>query len=103
VRPPDGALQAGGDSASLRLFFPEEGTPLAAPGDRNDFLSETWAHRVTVAVLPVLRLEPEFLLLRARLAGEVMQKFVNYQMPLITLGDTSDAAAQSSALRETLR
>lgn len=82
------------------LFFSEEGTPLAAPGDANDFLSETWAQKATVAVLPLARLSADFLNLKTRLAGEVIQKFVNYQVLLVILGDTSAAAAESTALRD---
>lgn len=82
------------------LFFPEDGAPLAAPGDANDFLSETWAQKATVAVLPLSRLAPEFLHLRTRLAGEVIQKFVNYRVLLVIFEDTSKAAAESGALRD---
>lgn len=82
------------------FFFAEEGPLLAAPGDTNDFISEVWAQKATVAVLPLSRLSPDFLQLKTRLAGEAIQKFVNYQVLLVILGDVSAAAAQSDALRD---
>ena len=82
------------------IFFSAEGAPIAASGDANDFLSETWAQKATVAVLPVSRLTPDFLQLRTRLAGEVIQKFVNYQVLFVIVGDTSAAAASSGGLRD---
>lgn len=82
------------------LFFSDQGALLAVPGDANDFLAETWAQKATVAVLPVSRLTPAFLQLSTRLAGEVVQKFVNYQVLLVILGDVSEAADSSRALRD---
>ncbi len=89
------------DIAGCRvLFFPQDGRALATPGDTNDFISEVWSENAEIAVLPLSRLGPDFLILSTRLAGEVIQKFVNYRTQLVILGDLTDQAAQSRALRD---
>ncbi len=59
------------------LFFAESGPLLAASGDANDLISEVWGHEADMAVLPLSRLGPDFLKLSTRIAGDVIQKFVN--------------------------
>lgn len=59
------------------LLFTAEGDKLAAARDANTFLTETWAQDATLAVIPVSRLGDDFLDLKTRIAGEVIQKFVN--------------------------
>lgn len=82
------------------LFFAVQGSILAVPGDINDFIFEVWSHEAALAVLPLSRLSPDFLKLSTRLAGETIQKFVNYRIPLVILGDVSAHAEQSGALRD---
>lgn len=82
------------------VFFSTQGRVLAAPGDINDFISEVWSHDAIMAVIPLSRLSPDFLKLSTRLAGETVQKFVNYNIPLVILGDVSRHSAQSGALRD---
>lgn len=82
------------------LFFAEEGRLLASPGDTNDFISDVWSQTADMAAIPLCRLGPDFLKLSTRLAGEAIQKFVNYGIPLAILGDISQPAAESSALRD---
>lgn len=96
-----GRVEQIGDKRAL--FFAAEGPLLAAPGDTNDFISEVWGQEAGMAVIPVSRLGPDFLKLSTRLAGEVTQKFVNYSIPLVILGDVSAAAAGSGALRDYIR
>ncbi len=82
------------------LFFADEGSALGAPSDTNDFISKVWSEEAEIAVLPLSRLGPDFLKLSTRLAGEVIQKFVNYRVQLVILGDVSEQTAQSGALRD---
>jgi hypothetical protein len=82
------------------LFFAESGPLLAASSDANDFISEVWGHEAEIAVLSVSRLGPDFLKLSTRIAGEVIQKFVNYRILLVILGDVQEHAANSGALRD---
>ncbi len=53
--------------------------------------------------VPVARLDPAFFTLSSGLAGEIVQKFVNYQQRLAVVGDISDQLEQSSALRDFVR
>jgi hypothetical protein len=52
-----------------------------------------------LAAVPVERLDPDFFSLRTRVAGEIMQKFVNYRLRLAVVGDISEHLAASAALR----
>ena len=66
----------------------------------NDLIGATWGQNVAMIALPVDRLDPEFFRLRSLLAGDVLQKFVTYQVRLAILGDISEFVAASDALRD---
>ena len=53
--------------------------------------------------VPVARLDPEFFTLSSGIAGEFVQKFVNYKQRLAVVGDISDRLEQSDALRDFVR
>ena len=53
--------------------------------------------------LPVERLDPSFFDLRSGVAGELAQKFANYNRRLAIVGDISAAVARSTALRDFVR
>jgi hypothetical protein len=53
-----------------------------------------------VVAVPVGRFDERFFSLRTDLAGEVMQKFVNYRIRLAVVGDLSAHLAGSTALRD---
>lgn len=82
------------------LLFAGDGEKLAAAQDASLFLSETWARDAALAVIPVSRLGGDFLDLKTRIAGEVIQKFVNYQVRLAILGDISAWTDTSKPLRD---
>lgn len=52
-----------------------------------------------VVAVPARRLDPSFFSLGTRFAGEIMQKFVNYRVRLVVVGDISAHLATSGALR----
>lgn len=56
-----------------------------------------------VVALPVERLDPRFFDLRTGLAGEIMQKFVNYRTQLAVVGDVSAWTARSEAFAALVR
>ncbi len=58
------------------------------------------AHAATFVVIPADRLAPDFFQLRTGLAGEILQKFVNYGLRLAIIGDLSAFTANSTALRD---
>lgn len=82
------------------LICAENGPPLAAERDINDFLGAAGAAEATMVAIPVARLDPAFFQLATRLAGGVAQKFVNYRVRLAIIGDISAECAQSKALRD---
>lgn len=49
------------------------------------------------------RLDGDFFQLKTRIAGEMLQKFVTYQVRVAILGDISAHLDQSSALRDFVR
>ena len=51
-------------------------------------------------VIPAERLGDSFFRLESRLAGEILQKFMNYRLRVAILGDISRHVAESSALRD---
>jgi hypothetical protein len=68
-----------------------------------DIIGETWDQDVDLLVVPVERLAPEFFQLSTGLAGEVLQKFVDYGYQVAIVGDIEAHLAASSALRDLVR
>lgn len=85
------------------LVWPEEGPPLASDRDASDIVGEAFSAGAKVIAIPVARLSPAFLDLKTRLAGEVLQKFVNYGFRTAIVGDVSAEVAKSDALRDFVR
>jgi len=69
----------------------------------SDIIGETFGQDVRLVVIPTSRLPPSFLDLKTRLAGEILQKFVNYQRQVVIVGDISGASARSGPLRDFVR
>lgn len=77
-----------------------EGPILARAGDVSDFISAAWENKAALVAIPVQRLAEDFFRLRTGLAGEAIQKFVNYRLRLAIVGDVSAFARDSAALRD---
>jgi hypothetical protein len=92
---PDVIEQRGGVPV---LVCAPDGPPVATEQDALDLIGAALAGAEVVAV-PASRLDPRFFALDTRLAGDIMQKFVNYRLRLAIIGDISDHLAGSSALR----
>ena len=76
-----------------------DGPPIATAQDALDVIGAAYAG-AEVVVLPVGRLDPSFFELRTGVAGEIMQKFVNYRLRLAIHGDISAYARSSAAFRD---
>ncbi|MEU9508912.1 DUF4180 domain-containing protein [Micromonospora sp. NPDC048170] len=74
------------------------GPPVATEQDALDLIGAAFLGAQVVAV-PVSRLDASFFSLGTRFAGEIMQKFVNYRVRLVVVGDISRHLTDSSALR----
>ena len=81
----------------------DDGPAIGAPQDALDLIGDALGHQADGVVVPAGRLRPEFLELRTRMAGEFVQKIINYRLWLAVVGDVSAAIAQSEALRDYVR
>jgi hypothetical protein len=77
---------------------PEE-TRLRTYNDAVEIVGKSFETRATLVLIPVECLDDDFFRLRTRIAGELIQKFVQYKRRLVILGDISRHLAESSALR----
>jgi hypothetical protein len=75
------------------------GPPIIDAQGALDIIGQAWAAQADLIVLPVSRLTDDFFTLSTGLAGEVLQKFVNYHLQLAIVGAIGDHVAASSALR----
>ena len=76
-----------------------DGTKLQTYNDAVDLVGKTFENRATLIVIPVECLDDDFFQLKTRIAGELIQKFVQYRRHLVIVGDISGFLAESSALR----
>jgi len=80
------------------LMCDPSGPPVATEQDALDLIGASFLG-AEVVVVPTTRLDERFFSLGTRSAGEIMQKFANYRLPLAIVGDISEQLAASSALR----
>lgn len=80
-----------------------DGPPLDGERAATDMIGEAYGSDAKLVVIPVGRLGPGFLTLSTRIAGEVIQKFVNYGFQVAFVGDISEATSASDALRDFVR
>jgi len=89
------------DGSDIRMLHLEpEGHLISTPDDASDLVGSAWSHHANLIVLPVSRLDPEFFRLSTGIAGEIVQKLVNYRLRLAVVGDITDHLAESNALRD---
>ena len=81
------------------LVCGDDGPPIAGPQDALDLIGGAFTTAEIVAV-PAGRFAEQFFRLRTGVAGEIMQKFVNYRVRLVVVGDISAHTAASTALRD---
>lgn len=77
-----------------------EGAPPRNGLDAVDLLSAAFSEHVGLVVIPVERLGDDFFRLKTGVAGEILQKFVNYRLRVAILGDISRYVRESNALRD---
>jgi len=76
------------------------GPVIASERDLSDLIGDAFGGGATLIALPLSRLGPDFLRLSTRVAGEILQKLINYRFRVAILGDVSAAVAASDALRD---
>lgn len=91
------------EAGSGILRVSADGPLLAVAQDALDLIGDAWGAGASTIVVPVARLDPSFFDLTSGLLGEVTQKFVNYRIRLVVLGDLSEQVAASNAFRDYVR
>jgi hypothetical protein len=87
--------------AGMNVYQVEPTGPVIVDGQGVvDLIGETWGQDADLLVVPVERLAPEFFRLSTGLAGEVLQKFVNYGYQVAIVGNIEAYLAASSSLRD---
>jgi len=82
------------------LTIPGEGPALRDGADALDLVAATYEHQADFVAIPVERFDPEFFTLGNGLAGDFLQKLVNYRLRVAIIGDLSEQTAASKALRD---
>jgi len=76
-----------------------DGSKLRTYNDAVDLVGKSFEDHATLIVIPVDCLDDDFFTLSTRIAGELIQKIVQYRRRLVIVGDISGFLAESSALR----
>ena len=76
-----------------------DGARLRTYNDAVDLVGKSFEDHATLIVIPVDCLDDDFFTLSTRIAGELIQKIVQYRRRLVIVGDISGFLAESSALR----
>jgi hypothetical protein len=79
------------------------GAPLRNNRDLNDLISTVWERRAKIVLIPVERLGADFFRLKTGVAGEIVQKFVQYHLRVAIVGDIARYIDESTALRDFVR
>ena len=85
------------------LLCPADGPKLVSDRDAVELISRAFEQRAGMVAIPVERFELDFFRLGTGVAGAVTQKFVNYHLRLVVMGDISTYTSESSALRDFVR
>src|SRR5271165_2281396 len=86
---------------AVEIFVcPPDGKKITTDRDAVDLVGEAYQHGASVVLIPAERLDADFFRLETRIAGEILQKFVNYKLRVAIVGDISQHVAKSSALRD---
>ncbi|RDG39334.1 DUF4180 domain-containing protein [Streptomyces corynorhini] len=80
------------------LVCAADGPPIASAQDALDHLVGAAFDQAEVVAVPAERLDDTFFDLSTGVAGEILQKLVNYRLRLVVVGDISRHLAASSSL-----
>jgi hypothetical protein len=85
------------------LMCASEGEAIGSEREVLDLIGDAVYQGAQWVVIPAGRFDEAFFQLRTRVAGEITQKFVNYRVGIVVLGDISRHTTASSALRDFIR
>ncbi|NEM91944.1 DUF4180 domain-containing protein [Galbitalea soli] len=81
-------------------FYPADAPIVGSEGQASEVLATAFGHRAALVAMPVDRLDDMFFHLSTRIAGDILQKFVNHRVQLAILGDLDSHLRTSAALRD---
>jgi hypothetical protein len=84
-------------------YVSSDGELISSGGDALALIYEPGSADATWIAVPVSRLDAAFFDLSSGIAGEIVQKFVNYRSRLAVIGDISPQLEASSALSDFVR
>lgn len=79
-------------------FEPADGPPISTGADGSDLVGNAWYHQTELIAVPIARLAPAFFDLSTGIAGDILQKIVNYRLRIVIFGDVTTFTAASDAL-----
>jgi hypothetical protein len=82
------------------LVCASEGAILRTERDATDLIGDALGEGVSMVLIPVARLSDEFFQLSTRVAGVIVQKFMNYRLRLVFVGDISPHLEASASFRD---
>ena len=82
------------------LVVTESDPTVASIANGTDLVGEALSEGARVIAIPASRLDPSFFDLRSGLAGEILQKAVNYRIRFAVVGDVSAYVAASKAFHD---
>ncbi|MFD3542360.1 DUF4180 domain-containing protein [Streptomyces sp. NPDC058662] len=85
------------------LVCPAEGDRISGERDVLDLVGNASYQGAQWIVIPAERFDEAFFQLSTRVAGDILQKFVNFRMGLAVVGDISCHTDASQALRDFVR
>jgi Domain of unknown function (DUF4180) len=88
------------EHSGFRVLACEPEAKLRTDRDAADLIGEALSQRADWVLIPMECLDDDFFRLKTRIAGEIVQKFVNYRRKLAIIGDISRFVDESSALRD---
>lgn len=85
------------------LMCAAEGEAIGGERDALDLIGNAGYQGAQWVVIPAERFDEAFFQLSTRVAGDIIQKFVNYRVGIVVLGDISRYTTASSALQDFIR
>ena len=82
------------------MHYPAKGTLIASERDAVELVNDAFNAHAQLVAVPASRFDDMFFHLSTRIAGEFIQKVVNYRIRLAILGDISSHVKTSTALRD---
>jgi hypothetical protein len=88
----------------VRIFAcPPEGKPPRTAKDATEIITAAWGYEAKLVVLSANWLGDDFFHLSTRVAGEVVQKLLDYGFRVVIVGDISARVVASEPLRDWVR